>query len=511
MRAIRMFYRRINFNSTQTQRGKCVSSLMHSLRIKTSKIKTLEWQDELADENLIWRDGEVKKLTQLTEVDKLMLLDSIAPNRSMINKKMHQNNRRKYKLKLKNAIESETNKGHVNAVNIMSDLLDYEDNSLISESYLEKLKLLDMTRKNQRLKMLETYIKAHNALNDNVANANAVFVQEGLFKIPHKWHIGTDIIDKESYITIVKDFLTHHFPDYPIKAIVCHHDERTLDEDTGAHSHYFISGKNNRTNCFDLHKTQIKRVNEFIKQVGDNDDRLPKSAQLNRQQSKVFGEYFQRMFYDFVNERLLNPNDLVAEFTKETEKKSVIRREMNRESALPKGQRSHNLHTRQAELVKNKLGVLLSQQKIEKVSLNSLQQDTQAKKKQLAFLKIKTKQASSEFKDFSNQVSTKQNEVEALDVEISELRQTLTELTLKVTSVIVNICKQIYVSTVSKERGFNKRASEFSKNILLNYLSLSSSGGRKIVQVAAKSLDDELFETANKNNALANDKREGSK
>jgi len=60
MRAIRMFYRRINFNSTQTQRGKCVSSLMHSLRIKTSKTKTLEWQDELADENLIWRDGEVK-------------------------------------------------------------------------------------------------------------------------------------------------------------------------------------------------------------------------------------------------------------------------------------------------------------------------------------------------------------------------------------------------------------------------------------------------------------------
>jgi len=435
-----------------------------------------------------------------------MLLDSIAPNRSVSNKKMHQNNRRKYKLKLKKAIESETSKGHVNAANIMSDLLDYDDNSIIPDTYLELLKLLDMTRKNQRLKMLETYIKAHNALNNNVANANAVFVQEGLFKIPHKWNIDTDIIDKESYITIVKDFLTHHFPDYSIEAIVCHHDERNLDEDTGAHSHYFLSGKNNRTNCFDLHKTQIKKVNEFIKQVGDNDDRLPESAQINRQQSKVFGEYFQRMFYDFVNERLLSPNYLVAEFAEETEKKSVKRREMNRESALPKGQRSHNLLTRQAELAQTKLDVLLTQQQNEVESFSRLQQNTHAETKRLALVKTRTKQTSSELKYFTNQAAAKRDEVHSLETKISELRQTLTELTLKVTGVIVNICTQIYVRTVAKDRGLNKKKSEFGKNILENYKKLSSPDSRKIVEAAAISLDDDLFEKANENNEWENGK-----
>jgi hypothetical protein len=506
MREIRLLYRRVNFNSTQAQRGKCESSLMHSLRINTTKTKTLEWQDEFADENLIWRDGKIKKLAHFSENDKLELLHSIAPPRKVSHKKKHQVNRRKYKLKLNKAFESELSKGHENTVSLMHELLAYDDNILIPVAYFEQLKSLDMTRKKQRIKMIETYIKSHNALINSVANENSVFLQEGLFKIPHRWGVGTDIIDKESYITIVRDFILKHFPEYQIEAIVCHHDERGLEEDTGAHSHYFLNGKNNQSGSYDLHKTQIRKVNEFIKQVGNVEDRLPQSAQLNRQQSKVFGEYFQRMFYGFVNERLLNPKGLVAKFADETERRSQQRREMNRQSRLPKGLRSHNLLTRETEMAKIKLDELLAQQQTEAINLSSLQQDSHAEEKNLAFVRIKVKQVSSEFTFLKKQANVKRTEVQSIDAEINGLKLILATFSDKVTVAITNICKSIYVRTAALNRGFEGKAKEYSDNILVNYKQLSSSEGKKIVEAAAKSLDDDLFEVANKNNQLEDGK-----
>jgi hypothetical protein len=132
--------------------------------------KTLEWQDELVDENLIWRDSKIQKLAHLSKSEKLDILHSIAPSRSVNYKKTHQNNRRKYKVKLKKAIESQLSKGHVNIANLMSELLSYDDTAFIPDTLLEKLKKLEMTRKKQRINMLQIYIKSHNILSQNVKN-----------------------------------------------------------------------------------------------------------------------------------------------------------------------------------------------------------------------------------------------------------------------------------------------------------------------------------------------------
>ncbi len=90
--------------------------------------------------------------------------------------------------------------------------------------------------------MLQIYLDSHNALSKAVPNENSVYVQEGLFKFPLKWGITTDVVSKQMYIDVVKDFLTKHFSEYEIKCIVWHHDARELDDDVGAHSLYFLSG-----------------------------------------------------------------------------------------------------------------------------------------------------------------------------------------------------------------------------------------------------------------------------
>lgn len=465
--------------------------------------KTLEWQDELVDENLIWRDSKIQKLAHLSKSEKLDILHSIAPSRSVNYKKTHQNNRRKYKVKLKKAIESQLSKGHVNIANLMSELLSYDDTALIPDTLLEKLKKLEMTRKKQRINMLQIYIKSHNILSQNVKNENSVYVQEGLFKIPHRWGIGTNVIDKECYITTVRDFLSYHFADYSIEAIICHHDERQLKEDTGAHSHYFLNGKNNQNGRYDLHKSQIRKVNEFIKSVGDIDDVLPENAQLNRQQSQVFGEYFQRMFYDFVNEKLLKPKGLVANFADETERKSQQRREMNRQSKLPKSQRSHNHYERQNELAKTELNETRVQQYQLEENISRIGQDTNTAEKSLASKQKELTQATWILRHYQKEITLKQDEVLSLKKEISGYKKMLSRLSDRVIGVIANICKKIYVRTALLNRGNEIRAKEYTNDILVNYEQLTSPEGRKIAQAAAKSLDDgDLFKAFDNSNEL---------
>lgn len=66
MKEIRFFYRRFNFTSKPGDRVKCEHSLAHSLRIApptaANKAKKLEWNEELADSNLIWLGSNILPL-----------------------------------------------------------------------------------------------------------------------------------------------------------------------------------------------------------------------------------------------------------------------------------------------------------------------------------------------------------------------------------------------------------------------------------------------------------------
>jgi len=496
MKAIHMFYRRFNFNSTLPQRGKCKTSLMHSLRLKKNNTKKFQWDDQLADENLIFLGGKVQKLSDFSEDDKLELLYSITPNPPVRNKRKHQNTRRKYKLKLRKAIESEIKKGHIEAANFMRLILTFDDNKFISYAKLEQFKAFDMTRKNQRIKMLETYIESHNLLTKSVPNENAVYVQEGLFLIPHQWGIGTDVINKESYITIVRDFLLHHFADYPIETIICHHDERSLNENTGAHSHYFLSGRNNKTGCYDLHKTQIKIVNAYIKQHGDIDDRLPDDGQLNRMQSKVFGEWFQHMFYDFINEKLLRPKGLIAVFSDETVRKSVQRRKMNQESKLPKSERSYNYQSRQIEIEKNILNELFASRQKEETVLSHLRDDINSEKNRLETVLAQKQEVSEQLILLNQKARENTEEIQAYEIEIDKLILYSTGLNNEETNTVLGICKALYVRTAASERGLDETARKYALDILASYQRLLRPQARAICEAAARALDDDLLNIA---------------
>lgn len=276
--------------------------------------------------------------------------------------------------------------------------------------------------------MLEIYLKSHNALHQSVDNENAVFVQEGLFKIPHQWGIGTDVIAKTEYITVLRDFLQYYFPDYKIEAIVCHHDERALGEDTGCHPHYFLSGRNRKTGAYDLHKQQISVINNYISRLGEKNDRFPADCILTYKQAQIFGEYFQNLFFDFINHNLLAKKDLVAEFADETVRKSDERKEMNRQSKLPKAQRSHNLATRQAEVAQKRLNELIESEQREQA---------------------KIKRASESLDDIANTIKEKNDEIEQLEQKLSSLADHVEQLGVDAASILSGVCCERYLSTFS--------------------------------------------------------------
>ncbi|MEZ8775752.1 hypothetical protein [Vibrio sp. 10N.247.310.17] len=265
MKEIRFFHRRFNFTSKPADRVKCEHSLAHSLRIAppiaANKTKKLEWNEELADSNLIWLGSNILPLNSVSEEERLELLYQFAPQPKIRNQSKLQTQQRQYRLKIKKAIESETSKGNVDAAKFLQDVLNTKGH--VSYSRIEQFKKLPMQRKGQRIKMLETYLNAYNQLQQRPA-ANHVFLQEGIFKVPHRWDVGTDVISVEEYMLFTQKFLDDHFPDYPIRAIIAHDDERSIEVTTGAHTHYFISGQNSQTGKYDLRKTQIRVVNEYI-------------------------------------------------------------------------------------------------------------------------------------------------------------------------------------------------------------------------------------------------------
>jgi hypothetical protein len=498
MKAIRMFHRRINFNSTTTQRKKCESSLSHTLRLTIDESKNankdeskkMQWREELADENIIYINDKNHQLSDLTNDDKQALLFDIAPPLHVGNRKKLQDNRRKYKLKIKKAIESESRKGNNKSADFMREIITFSDNKHISYSKLERFENLISTRMKQRVKMLQTYLDSHNALAKAVPNENSVYVQEGLFKFPLKWGITTDVVSKQMYIDVVKDFLTKHFSEYEIQCIVCHHDEREVDEDVGAHSHYFLSGQNSNTGHFDLHKKQISVVNQFIKDNGDKIDALPDDSQLNLKQTTVFGEYFQRMFYQHVNTTLLNPLGIIATFADATEKKSEQRKQMNREVQWPKALRKSNLDNRSNELAKKRLDALQQQITADKSQLSLIDESLGKQKKSLELKKSQLEEATYLFEHYTTQAQLFSKELEDQEVRYSALTEQITVIDNQAGNAIADICRRIYSVSALRDRGLDAKAQEFIEQILIEFASLDPSLLNNVCGAAARAINE---------------------
>lgn len=361
MKQTRMIYKRLNFASGGVGRAKLRSSVMHSLRMQEildnpDLSKSAEWNDSLKKENLIYINDEIISLDDLSNDDRVSLMNEIIGEESPKNRKKQQTNKGNYRHKLKKAIDTETDKGNTAGAAFFQNILDTNENQKITMPKISDFDNIDVARKKQKLSMLCKYVKAHNELSEQTKNKNSIGVQEGFFKFPEKWKVK-NLISKNEYIEFTKDFLTEHFPDYKIHAIVLHDDERMNNEKVSPHPHYFLSAQNEKTKNHDLIREQTVVLNKYIERKNldlPEDEKIeifPADRGLRRAESQRFGELFQRLFYEEVNSKLLVNKELKAVIADETERRSAARKQMSKENNLPKRERSHNYLTRSLELV----------------------------------------------------------------------------------------------------------------------------------------------------------------
>ncbi|UXA00506.1 hypothetical protein [Vibrio splendidus] len=355
---IRLFHRHFNFKSTPTDRKKCESSLCHSLRINPERdsVKQLEWNPAFTNNNIIYYRERMLALDDIEQGERQEILFDIAPQPRLRDHKKLQTQQRQYRSKIKRAIASERKAGNIQASDFLSNILKQKER--VSYSQIDRFAQLPMTRPRQRRNMLEIYLNAHNQICTRPPNENSIFVQEGIFKIPHQWQVGSDTISLNEYIEFTKKFLEHHYPNHAIETIIGHDDERDESETTGLHTHYYLNGKNNLTGQYDLRIRQIEVVNEFLTKEGSTHERFPVNGKLRHQQSRAFGHHYQRMVQDYTNENLLKPKGFVAEFADGTEKASTQYQDMVTQAKLPKSAREFNFYNRQLAQCKQRLYLL---------------------------------------------------------------------------------------------------------------------------------------------------------
>ncbi|MCX8941539.1 hypothetical protein, partial [Vibrio parahaemolyticus] len=330
-------------------------------------------------------------------------------------------------------------------------------------------------RKKQRLKMLETYLNAHNQLQHR-APTNNIFIQEGIFKIPHRWEVGSDLVNASDYIEFTRLFLVHYFPDYEIKTIICHDDERDKNQNTGCHTHYFLSALNQKTNKFDLHKRQIQVVSEYIEKVTGVKDFFPSNSKLTRKETQDLGHYFQRMVQDFANEHLCRSKRLLVEFSTETERRSKQRKEMDQQAKLPKSQRKNNLNN-----------YLLKRQAIQRKELTS---DIEAGRSELDDIKTQVAISTGENeminelkRQNSRDISAEKKEIVQLRAEKHALEKLVQNLKDDIIRPLSQFCQSVFLGLKAKESGQSRMVESFLDNAMKDMLNLPPS-----MQVKAKLL-----------------------
>ena len=479
MKSIRFFHRRYNFTSNQKDRSRCEQSLKHSLRIATDTqpTKQFEWNKGLCDDNLIWLNGETLSLNSLSDEHKERLLLTTAPAPLVRDHTKLQTRHRQYRKKIKTAITAEYKNGNDVAAKFLEEIL--ESSGHVSYSKIEKFKTMAMSRKNQRVKMLETYLDAHNQTQSR-PNLNCTFIQEGIFKIPHQWKVGNDLISLHEYVDFTVTFLTHHFPDYPIKMVIGHDDERHALENTGAHTHYFLSAKNKITGESDLLRSQKIVVNQYIEKVGLKNKALPVDADLSVDQRKFFGEMFQKMVFEYANQHLFKQKDLIAELAPETERRSKQRQKMNQEAKLPKSEREFNFHNLLIKEKKEKLLELNYQVTNTESQLD--EKNTQLNIMVGELLMLKEEQSETQQK---NSILLKQ--VQELRAEKQTLLITLRTFNDELMNKLTIFCTKLFMALHTKDLGYQHKAMRFLDEAMNTLLELPAP-----VKVKAQELINKL-------------------
>ncbi|MGR5414708.1 hypothetical protein ACPV5T_18165 [Vibrio astriarenae] len=506
MRTIRTFYRQFNINTTRAGVAKLRKTLRHSLRLpSTDNSKNIEWDESLSSGNLLWFNGSIAPLESYSLEERQAIFDAIAPKPKLRNQSRLKAQRRQLKHKVKKAYEVERKNGNDYVADVLWEFYHKSTDAEIPESLVTCLDTMTtMTRHTQKVKMLRKFVSVHNRLIETRPNENATYLQEGIFKIPHKWSVDDSVITPAEWINFTKHCLTHFFPKYPIHALVVHCDERLKDEYTGSHCHYFLSGRDSMFGNWDILKTQIEVVNEYIREQNKlHEERgeelevlLPENCVLTQEQSAIHGERLQRMFLDHINQHLLNERGLHSEVSSEEERSSPEWKEMNRQAPSAKLKRKFNYLSRQIEEMERQLDRKKSEFERESEGVEL----AKSEKQQVMVEVAEAKSA------FQSEQSQRNEELERLEQKIKALNFKgirLGNITEKLSDAVgkqlVSLMRQAYIAVQYQKRGQHQKANDYFNRLserLDNELDLDI---KPIIQSVIDAIESTNLDNSNNN------------
>ncbi|GGE91385.1 hypothetical protein [Pseudoalteromonas gelatinilytica] len=341
-----------------------INSLIHSLRL--SKKDVLEWEDELTKDNLYFYNKTIYKGDEFNEVNQQIFDEIIADKEADILNKDDINNkndvkklstsRTNYRKKVLEISDDEAFKKVINLLECKSNKLKENDNEKIAlvikkarEMAYKRIDKLNLSpaKAEQKKRNFENFIDIRDkhikarTTKRVFETSQTCFIQESVFKIPHK-NGDLSKIEAQEYMDVAQSFFKRVCPDHPVIFGAIHLDETAdptmteeVDQETanitkklkcrsGDNLHFFVDGKNSKTGQYDLRKAQIdfaRKEQHRLKKIYGIDFNFNEdgSYKLNNQQKTIWGQIMQVSFYTEM-QKMLFKHDIALKFLNSTEK-----------------------------------------------------------------------------------------------------------------------------------------------------------------------------------------------
>ncbi|WP_299018479.1 hypothetical protein [uncultured Photobacterium sp.] len=504
MKTIHAFYRQFNPDTTAKGVALILKTLCHTLRILTKKVKPPEWDESLAKENSLWFNGKTAPLDDYNLEQKQAILAAIMPASKVKNQAKLKTRRRQLKGKIKSAMEVERQKGHEDAAELLWELWTTADNCPIPAGKVAQLDMKTLARHQQKMGSVRKFVAVHNKLIGARPNQNATYLQEGIIKIPHRWKVDNKTITPQDWLDFTEKFLTHYFPKYPIHAMAVHADERLKNEETGTHCHYFLSGQDSVFGNWDLLKTQIEVVNQYVREQNKlraarnekEEKLLPENCVLTQEQMVLHGERLQAMFRDFINEHLLHKRGLHAVLAPETERQSEERKKGNRQLKMPKSKRSHNYATRKCELEEKRLEKLKEKTKEAASSLAELETAKAQLTSEHAWQQEQLMQLEQDITEKKAEIADQEQAIKTLGFEYCRINTMTEKLRGELKQVLGELIREAYIGVAYQQRGLVHQAEDYFQRLAEQLDSELSLDLQPVVHSIIHAVGDESCDTS---------------
>lgn len=371
------------------------NSLTHSLRLEKKDV--LEWEDELTNDNLYFYNNKVYKGDEFNEVNQQIFDEIIADKEADILNQDDVNNkndvkkistsRTNYRKKVLEIADDEAFKKVINLLECKSNKLKDNDNEKIAlvikkarEMAYKRIDKLNLSpaKAEQKKRNFENFIDIRDkhikarTTKRIFETSQTCFIQESVFKIPHK-NGDLSKIEAQEYMNVAQSFFKRVCPDHPVIFGAIHLDETAdptmveeVDQETGNitkklkcrsgdNLHFFVDGKNSKTSKYDLRKAQIdfaRKEQHRLKEIYGIDFKLNEDGgyKLNNQQKTIWGQIMQVSFYTEMQEMLFK-HDIALKFLNSTEKSNFDYIQACLQEHLPLSQRQNSRFNMKQEMI----------------------------------------------------------------------------------------------------------------------------------------------------------------